>query len=206
MHDLCAAINDDLLPPLVQAALVHAQFETIHPFEDGNGRTGRALVHVILRRRGLAPRFLPPISVVLAGARKRYINALAAFRGDEVSGWIEHFVAAAARAARLASAYVSAVEELREAWRAQLIESTHAPRAGAAAWALIDVLPAHPIVTAPVATAATGRVKTAIYAAIEQLVAADVLTPLSTSRRNRAWEANGLLALIERLEAGQLPE
>ena len=70
----------------------------------------------------------------------------------------------------------------------------------------IDVLPAHPIITAPVATAATGRVKTAIYGAIDQLVAANVLTPLSQSRRNRAWEAAGLLDLIEHLEAGPFPD
>lgn len=206
LEDLCGAINDDLLPPLVQAALVHAQFESIHPFEDGNGRTGRALVHVILRRRGLAPRFLPPISVVLAGAKNRYIDGLTAFRGDDVADWIEHFAAATARAARLANTYVGAVDALRARWREQLAASGHAPRRGAAAWALIDVLPAHPIVTAPVATIATGRVKAAIYDAIEQLVAAEILTSLSASRRNRAWEAVGLLDLIESLEAGQLPD
>ncbi|HEV2643917.1 MAG TPA: hypothetical protein VGT98_14470, partial [Candidatus Elarobacter sp.] len=72
-------------------------------------------------------------------------------------------------------------------------------------WAIIDVLPAHPIITAPVATVATGRVKAAIYDGIEQLVAAEVLTPLSSSKRNRSWEASGLLDLVERLEAGQLP-
>jgi Fic family protein len=205
LQDLCGAMNDDLLPPLVQAALVHAQFETIHPFDDGNGRTGRALVHVILRRRGLAPRFLPPISVVLAGATSRYIEGLTAFRGEQVAEWIDHFAAATARAARLADAYVGAVHALLDQWREQLTSSGHAPRAGAAAWSLIDVLPAHPIITAPVATVATGRVKTAIYSAIEQLVAAGILTPLSPSKRNRAWEAAGLLHLIERLEAGQLP-
>ena len=206
LEDVCGAINDDLFSPLVQAALVHAQFETIHPFEDGNGRTGRALVHVILRRRGLAPRFLPPISVVLAAAKSRYIAGLTTFRGDQVAEWIEHFAAATARAARLANAYVGAVDGLRARWREQLDSSGRAPRKGAAAWALIDVLPAHPIITAPVATVATARVKTAIYDAIDQLVHAKILTPLSASKRNRAWEASGLLELIERLEAGQLPE
>lgn len=205
LDDVCDAINDDLLSPLVQAALVHAQFETIHPFEDGNGRTGRALVHVILRRRGLAPHYLPPISVVLAAARSRYIDGLTGFRADQVTAWIEHFAAAASRAARLANAYAIAVDALRGGWRAQLVASGHAPREGAAAWALIDVLPAHPIITAPVATVATRKVKTAIYGAIEQLVAAKILTPLSDSKRNRAWEAAGLLDLIERLDAGQLP-
>src|SRR5665648_229225 len=64
--DLCRFCNDDSLPAVVQAALAHAQFETIHPFIDGNGRTGRALIHLTLRRRGLAPRVLPPVSLVLA--------------------------------------------------------------------------------------------------------------------------------------------
>ena len=59
LDDLLVYINSDDHPALVQAAIAHAQFETIHPFADGNGRTGRALIHVILRRRGLAPRFVP---------------------------------------------------------------------------------------------------------------------------------------------------
>lgn len=205
LDDLCVAINDDALPPLVQAALVHAQFETIHPFEDGNGRAGRALIHVVLRRRGLAPHFIPPISVVLAASRTRYIDALTAYRGDGVERWIEHFAAASARSARLAQAYVEAVRALQEQWRAQLRASDGAPRGDAAEWALIEVLPSHPVITAPVATAATGLVKTAIYRAIDQLVAAGVLSPLGEGRRNRAWEAVGLLPLIEGLDAGEMP-
>src|SRR5690606_1609012 len=76
LDDLCRAVDEHTLPPLVQAAVVHAQFETIHPFEDGNGRTGRALVQVVLRRRGLSPSFVPPISVVLARHREAYIEGL----------------------------------------------------------------------------------------------------------------------------------
>ncbi|MFV1971604.1 MAG: Fic family protein [Acidimicrobiia bacterium] len=66
VQDLIEYVNGDEHSPLVQAAIAHAQFETIHPFADGNGRTGRALIHVILRRRGLSPTFVPPISLVLA--------------------------------------------------------------------------------------------------------------------------------------------
>ena len=60
LEDLTVYINGDEHPALVQAAIAHAQFETIHPFADGNGRTGRALIHIILRRRGLAPAFRSP--------------------------------------------------------------------------------------------------------------------------------------------------
>ena len=97
--DLVAFSNDDSLPAVAQAAMAHAQFETIHPFVDGNGRTGRALIHLILRRRGLAPRVLPPVSLILATWSKDYIDALTAYRyrgpatsrkaSDGVNLWID---------------------------------------------------------------------------------------------------------------------
>src|SRR5690606_20423300 len=99
MEDLCGFLNEETLPPLIQAALMHAQFETIHPFDDGNGRTGRALIHVVLRRRGVAPAYVPPISVVLAAARERYIRGLTDYREDRTDTWIENFSAAALRSA-----------------------------------------------------------------------------------------------------------
>ena len=200
LDDLCAAINDETLPPLVQAALVHAQFETIHPFADGNGRTGRALVQVVLRRRGLAPDYVPPISVVLANAKARYIAGLTDFREDRIESWVEQFAAAAAGAAKLADRYLYSVKQLVESWRDRLRASSHAPRADAAAWAVIDVLPAHPVLTAPAVAAATGRGKAPVYDAIRQLVEAGVLEPLSSSARNRSWEAVGLLEVVAGME------
>jgi Fic family protein len=201
LADLCAAINDDRLSPLVQAALVHAQFETIHPFDDGNGRTGRALIHVVLRRRGLAPRYVPPVSLAFAASRDRYIAGLTAFRGEDVGRWIDYFAAASATAAQQARAYLAAATRLGDQWRSRL-EHSDPPRKGAAAWALIDVLPAHPIITAPMAIAATGRARAAVYDAISQLEKAGVLQPLSTARRNQSWEPVGLLDLIAAMEAG----
>ena len=160
IDDLSEFMESDTLPPLVQAAIAHAQFETIHPFEDGNGRTGRALIHVVLRRRGLTPAFIPPISVVLARRRAAYIDGLGAYREDRVSDWVDHFAAAAAESARLATSYLAAVGGLQERWRERLREQV-APRADAAAWSLIDVLPAHPVVTVAIGAVATGRTRPA---------------------------------------------
>jgi Fic family protein len=201
LDDLCVFVDDVALPPLVQAAIAHAQFETIHPFEDGNGRTGRALVQVVLRRRGLTPAFVPPISVVLARDKDRYLTGLTLFREDRIADWIELFAAATAEAATLAAHYALRVAELQEQWRERLRRHSN-PRADAAAWSLIRALPAHPIISVPVAVAAIGRTKPAAANAIEQLEAAGVLTRLSESARNRAWEADGLLELIVGLEAG----
>jgi len=93
------------------------------------------------------------------------------------------------------------VTDLQAQLRKQLRETT-SPRADAAAWAIIDVLPAYPIITVPVAVAATRRSKPAVNHAVRELVNAGVLTLVSRSQRNRAWEAVGLLDLIIQLEAG----
>jgi Fic family protein len=206
LEDLCGAINDTVLPPVVQAALVHAQFETIHPFLDGNGRTGRALIHVVFRRRGTASSYVPPISVMLAAHRDRYIQGLTEFRGVDTAAWIRQFADACTSAAQLAQAYVGAVHTLTERWHRRLAEHPAAPRRGAAAWALIDALPAHPTITGPVAIAAIGRARAAVYAALDQLEQAGILTKLSGGERNQAWEATELLDLLEGLDAGRLPD
>jgi Fic family protein len=200
LDDLVAFCNEEVLPPLVQAALAHAQFETIHPFADGNGRTGRALVHILLRRRRLARSYVPPISVVLAARRDRYIEGLNAFRDGRLMSWIETFAAASARAAELASAYLSDVRALQERWREQL-RSSVSPRSDAAAWSLIEVLPAHPVITVSVGVAATSRTRPAVGQALDQLVSAGVLAPLGSGRRNQMWEAPDLLTLLERFES-----
>ena len=201
LEDLATSCNEETLPPLVQAAITHAQFETIHPFEDGNGRTGRALLQVILRRRGLAPAFVPPVSVMLARGKDRYIRGLTVFREDRIDEWLEIFAVAARQASDLALRYAERVSELQEFWRQRLRASSD-PRADAAAWAIIDVLPAHPIVTVPVAVAAAKRTKPAVTNGIDELERAGVLQRLGESQRNRAWEAEGLLDLIVGLESG----
>jgi Fic family protein len=186
----------------VQCAIVHAQLETIHPFNDGNGRVGRALVHVLLRRRGLATNFVAPVSVVLASKRPMYIEALTRFRAGDFETWIELFAVSLAQAAMLARSYLVDVRHLQQQWREMLTALSPAPRADAAAWLLLDHLPAHPVLTGPAAVASTGRSKPAVNQAIEQLVNAGILEPLSSGARNRSWEPVGLVDLIERVEPG----
>ena len=201
--DLCDYLNLETVSPLVQAAVVHAQFETIHPFADGNGRTGRALIHVILRRRGIAKTFVPPISLVFAAGKDRYIEGLTRFRGDDVTAWISYFAAAATRSALLAQRYVAEVEKLQTTWREHL-RAYRALRADSAAWLIIDLLPEHPIVTVAAVIAATHRDKSGVSRALDELCAAGVLRLATESRRNQLFEAPDLLQLIEQMEDGQL--
>lgn len=202
LDDLCRFAGEDMLSPLAHAAIVHAQFELLHPFMAGNGRTGRALIHVILRRRGLVTRYVPPVSVVLAREKDRYIAGLERFRNGDIAGWVESFAAWTTRAARLAADHLAAVTQLQERWRARVRESGPV-RADSAVWALIDALPAHPVINLQVATAATGLTKATVNLALKRLAESGVLEPLTQGRRNRLWEATGLLDVLVALEAGE---
>ena len=115
LDDLMGFCNDDSLPALAHAAVAHSQFETIHPFVDGNGRAGRALVHMVLRRRGLGLRILPPISLILATWSQDYINGLNGTRYvgspgsaqayEGVNSWISFFASACNRAVEDAGSF-----------------------------------------------------------------------------------------------------
>lgn len=203
MDDLCAFCNSEEVPPLFQAAIAHAQFETIHPFDDGNGRTGRALVHIVLRRRGLAPRVVPPVSVALSLNRRVYIRGLTAFRADDLDTWLLQFVTAAGRSVQLAEHYRASVTELLTDWRQRLRAGAN-PRSDAAAWMIIDALPAYPVLNRADATEVTGRSLPAVDHALRQLEGAGVLIPVRHNPPSRrSWEPAGLLALITTLESGE---
>lgn len=102
LDDLAVFMNRNDLSPTLQAAIAHAQFETIHPFADGNGRTGRCLVHVVYRRGVLASRFVPPISLVMATEGDAYVRDLTAYREAQPSDWYVDFALTVIRACRAA--------------------------------------------------------------------------------------------------------
>ncbi|WP_067675768.1 Fic family protein [Nocardia miyunensis] len=206
MADLVGFCNSEDLPAVAQAAIAHAQFETIHPFIDGNGRTGRALIHMILRRRGIVGRVLVPVSLVLATWSDAYIDGLTNYRymGDPdspeaVEGmniWIARFAAACARAAEDATVYESKAAELQRSWRERL-----APvRANSAVDVLLGKLVGAPILTVTTAAELIGRSFPAANSAVERLTAAGILKQLSIGRRNRAFEAPEAIAAFTALE------
>ena len=199
LEDLAGFCNDDSLPALAQAAVAHAQFETIHPFADGNGRTGRALIHMILRRRGLGLRTLPPVSLILATWAQDYINGLTGTRyvgtpesaaaHSGVNRWIVLFASACRRSIEDASQFEKQVRELQSSWR----ENVGRVRRDSTVNLLISVLPSAPVLTVTTASELVGRSFPATSLAIERLVAASVLVQVSVGRRNRAYEAPELI-------------
>jgi Fic family protein len=206
LEDLCDFCNNDSLPAVAQAAIAHAQFETIHPFVDGNGRTGRALIHLILRRRGLATRVLPPVSLVLATWADDYILGLdaARYRGpassaaarDGVDLWVGRFAAACRRAVGDAAGFERRTRMLQDSWRNRLVTM----RAKSATDALIRILPGAPIITVGSAADLTGRSFKAANDGIARLVEAGILRQISVGRRNRAFEAPEVVEEFTALE------
>ena len=206
MVDLCAFCNTDDLPAVAQAAIAHAQFETIHPFVDGNGRTGRALIHLVFRRRGLTPRVLPPVSLVLATRARSYINGLTAFRyvgpptgtaaHEGLNEWVGEFAAACTRAVEDAFAFETKATELGQQWRTQLSPV----RANSALDLLLRALPGAPVITVESAAALIGRTYKPANDAIQRMVDAGVLRQVTIGRRNRAFEAPDVIAAFTDLE------
>jgi len=206
LEDLCRFCNGDSLPAVAQAAIAHAQFETIHPFVDGNGRTGRALIHLVLRRRGLTTRTLLPVSLVLATWANDYIDGLDAtrYRGpaaskaahDGVNLWVARFAAAAKRAVDDASSFEARTEELQDDWRTEL----GTVRANSATDRLLRALPGAPLVTVNSAATLIGRSFTAVNDAIARLEASGIVKQTNVGRRNRAFEASAVIEAFTDLE------
>jgi len=207
LRDLIRYTNGDGHSPLVQAAIAHAQFETIHPFVDGNGRTGRALIHAILRRRRLAPAFVPPVSLVLATWSGAYVAGLTAFRhlhdaksperSTAAHAWLRTFAAASLRACSDAQVFASRIDRLVGEWRAGLGRI----RKGSALDLLIEVLPGVPLVSVRSAAGLIDRSDVAAGGAISRLVEAEILTQRNVGRqRYRVFAAPGVLDLFVSME------
>lgn len=204
--DLCAFCNTDQLPAVAQAAIVHAQFETIHPFVDGNGRTGRALIHFVLRRRGLALRVLPPVSLVLATMARTYIDGLTEFRYigsptspkaiEGVNVWVARFAGACTRAVADATTFEERAAHLETEWRERL----GTIRANSATDVLLKALPGAPVVTVESAATLIGRTFKPANDAIQRLVEEGILRQVTIGRRNRAFEALEVIEAFTALE------
>ena len=194
--DLLEFMNRDDLPAVAQAAIAHAQFETIHPFIDGNGRVGRCLIHVVLRRRGVAPVFVPPISIVLASRANLYVDGLIGFRDGRIDAWCASFAWACGRAAALSVDLAARVAELEAEW----FQRAGRPRRDSAAARIIPLLPAQPITSAATMRAAIGARHQRALEGLKVLAEAGVLRQVSEGDYDRQYAADELFDLIEAYE------
>lgn len=196
LDDLAEFCNRDDIPAVLQAAIAHAQFETIHPFMDGNGRIGRALIGMIMIKRGVAQLAVPPVSLVLGANADLYVRGLTSYRHSGADDWFALFSDVVATAARAASQLAESISELQSDW----LDQADNPRRGSAPRKLIEAIPAHPVLTLAHANELTGLSDEASRQALNRLEAAGVIRETTAGKRNRVWESVGLFALMDEFE------
>lgn len=195
VEDLLAFANRQDVPPLAQAAIAHAQFESIHPFIDGNGRIGRALIQSVLRRRRVTRHLTIPIASALVERRDLYFAAL----GDYRAGRARTIVAMLSRSASIAASEswttATRIVEIRGRWSAAL----GGTRPGTSLHRLLDLLADEPILNLDLVVGRIGIDAAEAEDAVRRLVEAGVLRRAPRSRRAPVWLAGDLLDEIRDL-------
>jgi Fic family protein len=193
LEDLTGFMARDDLPVLTQAAVAHAQFETIHPFADGNGRTGRAIVHAMLRAKGVTTRVTVPVSGGLLQDKDGYIEALNAYRSGEIEPIVVAFARSALRAVDHGRTMRRRLGDVQSAWKASVTA-----RADSAVWRLLDVLITHPVLDAATAAAELQMSETNVHRHLATLVDAQVLIATKHHKGRRTlWRAPQVLEVID---------
>jgi Fic family protein len=189
--------GDDALPPLVRAGLLHVQFETIHPYLDGNGRIGRLLVTLLLSHWNLLTKPLLYLSLYFKRHRADYYARLTAVRttGDW-EGWLDFFLDGVATIAEEAVASARELFALVAADRARVLANEGM---SIAALRLFELLPRHPVVTVASVMKLVETTKPTAGRAVALLVTADVLVETTGRRRDRSFVYRGYL---DRLRVG----
>jgi Fic family protein len=197
LDDLFAFANRDDVPTLVQAAIVHAQFESIHPFIDGNGRIGRALIHAVLRRRRAARHLTVPIASALVAHRERYFAALDDYRSGSAAPVIAMLASATSTATAESWRTATHLNDVRKEWH----EAVGGSRPGTALHRLLDLLTEEPIVNVALVMERIGISESTARATIRTLEDARVLTKAARSRRAPVWLAKPVLDEVEDLSS-----
>jgi len=201
--DLLAAverfIHDDAaraLPPLVKIALVHAQFETIHPFLDGNGRIGRLLIAALMEHWQLLPEPLMYLSSYLKQHQSAYYQHLSAIRTQgDWEGWVSFFLEGVAAAASEAERSIVAIASLIAADRRCLLA---APKAGPASYRLFEALPMMPRFTVELARQKLNTSFPTANAAVKLLEELGIVRELTGQKKNRSYSYQAYIELMSR--------
>ncbi len=199
LADVERFIHDDsapALPPLVRIALVHAQFETIHPFLDGNGRIGRLLIAAPMEHWRLLPEPLMYLSGYLKQHQSAYYQQLSAIRTQgDWEGWVSFFLEGVAAAASQAERGIVAIASLIAADRRRLLAS---PKAGPASYRLFEVLPMMPRFTVELARQALNTSFPTANAAVKLLEDLGIVSELTGQKKNRSYSYQAYIELMTR--------
>jgi Fic family protein len=181
-------------PPLVRLALVHYQFEAIHPFLDGNGRVGRLLTSLLLVQWKLLPLPLLYLSAFFEKHRQEYYNLLLAVSQSGLwSEWVEFFLRGVSEQARDAIARAKRLQDLQREWQLKL----RAERATGLVLDILDRLFETPIISANEATRAFHVSHQAVMPALRRLEQAGFLHEITGRQRRRVYIASEIVRTLE---------
>lgn len=195
LDDLLVWMSRDDVPALAHAAIAHAQFESIHPFTDGNGRIGRALISALLRRRGVTRNVVIPLASGILAIRDEYFAALTAYRIGHPAAIVDVITRSAQVAAVEARASMEALQALPAEWRA-LVRGSRSATVDRIIEALLD----NPVMAGEEFSRVSGAAPAAVYAAIERLTDAGALTEITGRKRDRVWAATDVLGELDELD------
>ena len=196
IDDLVLFIDRDDLPVLAQVAIAHAQFETIHPFPDGNGRTGRALLQAQLRNKRLTRNVTVPVSAGLLADATGYFDALDRYRQGDPLPIIDQFARASFVAIENGTQLVAELHDIRAGWDERITV-----RRGSTAWKLTDLLLRHPVVNAPLIASELAVRLPNVYPAVGALVDAGVVVETTNKKRGKVWRAPEVLQALDQFAA-----
>lgn len=190
--DLIAFAQRPDVPVLPQIAVSHAQFETIHPFTEGNGRTGRALVQAMLRSKGLTRQVTVPVSAGLLADTDAYFAALTSYRNGDAAPIVERFSHATVLAIANGRQLVTELRDIRQTWNKVITA-----RSDSAVWKVADLLTRRPVVNAALLAQELGIESTNAHRYLNPLTDAGILIETTNGPRNRVWRSPEVLAALD---------
>ena len=192
LDDIVRFARREDVDPIVKAAIVHAQFETVHPFIDGNGRTGRTLLHKVLRGEGVLSHVTLPVSAGLLHNIDAYLDSIAAYQQGDPVPVIENVIEALELACYLGSVMARAFDGVLARWRERMRE-----RAGSAIYRLPAVLVEQPVVSTSYLADRLGITTRAVGNLVERACEYGILRPIGNRRRGAFYQADDLIDVLE---------
>jgi Fic family protein len=192
IDDLLLFAQRDDIPVLPQIALAHAQFETIHPFTDGNGRTGRALIQAMLRRKGLTRNVTVPVSAGLLTDTDSYFAALTAYREGDPGPIVRRVSEAAVAAVFNGRELVGEFHAMRAEWNNKITA-----RSDSAVWQIADLLLRRPVINTALLTEELGIESKHARRYLEPLSEAGIILETNSGPRSRIWRSPEVIAALD---------
>ncbi len=185
-------LHDRSLPPLIQVAMMHSQFEAIHPFLDGNGRVGRLLITLFLIERDILPTPLLYLSAFFEATRSDYYDRLASVTGQAAwAEWIEYFLNGVARMSEDSLNRAERINSLLNNWRQMAVDRSSTPLD------ILNLLEENPYCTVKQASGKMGVAFSTAQRGIDKLLSLDILKPIDTAKRNRVYCAQEIMDILD---------